>query len=226
MRALGFIDFSQYHDYVRANPHELKKLEDVLTINLSYFFRNPETFEYIKEQCLTTMRSCRRLVFWSAGCSHGEEPYSLAIIAAEAGLLKKTTIYGTDIDASVLKDAEKGIYTQTAVQYVQDHRLQEYFNHTTDGYTIKDELKSHTQFLRVDIMERPAFGLCDLIMCRNVLIYLDRKTQSIVLKNFYDQLTSWGYLVIGKVELLLGMPEAALFKIINRSEHVYQKCET
>jgi len=225
MRALGLSDFSQYYTYLQNNPTELAKLVDVLTINLSYFFRNPETFDYLKNTVFTEFEKRSVVIFWSAGCAHGEEPYSLAIVAAETGLLNKVKIYGTDIDDNALEKAEAGVYSRGAFQYMPGTILNKYFDRAGSGFKIKERLRSRVQFLSSDLFESPSFGPCDLIMCRNVLIYLGRKAQSIVLSNFYNKLKTDGYLMIGKVELLLGIPEAKLFEMINRAEHVYKKIE-
>lgn len=224
MRALGLADFSQYHNYLKNNPVELKKLLDTLTINLSYFFRNPETFEYLKKCIFPTFKKKRgELTFWSAGCAQGEEPYSLAIIAAESTLLNRVKIYGTDIDTHTLNIAEKGIYSPMAFQYTPENIMENCFEQTAQGFKIKEKIRNRVRFSKLDLFEISSFEPCDLIMCRNVLIYVDRSAQSTILRTFYKQLKYGGYLVIGKVELLIGIPEAKLFEVVSRDEHVYRK---
>ncbi len=224
MRSLHLPDFHQYHDYVKKNPSELKKLLDTLTINLSYFFRNPETFAYVKDSIFPIFRKKRgTLRFWSAGCAHGEEPYSLAIIAAESSLLRRVKIYGTDIDNHTLKEAIQGIYSPVGLQYTPTRIVTHYFRRTEKGYQVKEEIRKRVHFLKLDLFETSPFEPCDLIMCRNVLIYIDRNSQSTILKKLYGQLKSGGFLIIGKVELLIGIPEAKLFEAVSRDEHVYRK---
>jgi chemotaxis protein methyltransferase CheR len=223
MRALNIEDFIKYREYLQNNPGEFKRLLDVLTINLSYFFRNPETFDYIRDEVIPKMKDRHRLVFWSAGCAHGEEAYSLAIMAAEAGLRNKTLIYGTDIDELAIEKAEAGVYSPIAFQYTTADVKTRYFRAVGGNFEVMDELKKSVRFMRHDIFYRPDFETCDMILCRNVLIYLDRPAQSTVLKNFFDHLNPQGYLAIGKVELLLGVPEVRLFQIVNRTEHIYCK---
>ncbi len=219
-------DFRQYHDYVKKNPSELKKLLDTLTINLSYFFRNPETFAFIKDSIFPTLKKKRgTLRFWSAGCAYGEEPYSLAIIAAESSLLSRVKIYGTDIDSHAVQEAALGIYSPVAFQYTPTHVVAHYFRKTEQRYQIREEIRKRVHFLNLDLFEVSSFELCDLIMCRNVLIYIDRNFQSTILRKLYDQLKSGGYLIIGKVELLIGIPEAKFFESVSRDEHVYRKIE-
>jgi chemotaxis methyl-accepting protein methylase len=226
MRALDLVEYQQYHDFLRENPAELKLLLDTLTINLSYFFRNPEAFDYLKENVLPALKKKREtLIFWSAGCARGEEAYSLAILAAETNMLHRTEIYGTDIDHNALSKAAKGIYPHMVFQYTPVHFLEKYFDRNDEGFQIKEKIKTRVKFEHHDVFKDTSFGPCDLIMCRNVMIYLGREAQSTVLKNFYKQLKPGGYLMIGKVELLIGIPEVKLFEVESRTEHVYRKIE-
>lgn len=224
MRALQLDEYEKYLYYLIDHPEEMDVLLETLTINLSYFFRNPETFDYIRDTLFLEMKQLnRRLVVWSAGCAHGEEPYSLAISAAQSAVLNHMTIYGTDIDHQALSIAEQGIFDSFAFQYTPHHILDTYFTKQNSTYKIVKKIKDRVTFCYADLFDKPPFGACDLIMCRNVLIYLDREAQSAILRNFYDQLIPGGYLVIGKVELLIGIPEVKLFEVVNRTEHVYCK---
>lgn len=224
LRALSLQSFEEYYYFLKQNPGELQTLLSTLTINLSYFFRNPETFEYLEKFIFPDFkRSLEPLVFWSAGCAHGEEPYSLAISAAEHSLLPRVQIYGTDIDQEVLRYAKQGIFSRIVFEYTPERILQKYFKKNNNDYLLVESIRQRVTFINNDLFESPPFGLCDLIMCRNVLIYLDRSAQSMIMRNFYDQLKPYGYLVIGKAELLLGIPEVKLFEVINRAEHIYQK---
>ncbi len=223
MRELGLVDFSQYYEFLKDNPEEFTRLLSVLTINLSYFFRNPETFNYLKESVFIEFSEREHLVFWSAGCAQGEEPYSLALLAAEMGMLERIKIYGTDIDQKALNRAKEGIYQPVAFQYTPQYLLEKYFNKKDNHLQIIDRIRSVVEFYNLDLFSKVPFGDCDLIMCRNVLIYLKKDAQSELLKKFYQLLKPDGYLVIGKVELLLGIPEAKSFQPVNQSERVYRK---
>ncbi len=223
MRALGLNEFSEYYDYLINNPDEFKKLLETITINLSYFFRNCETFDYLRTEIIPQFMKNENVILWSAGCAQGEEAYSLAIIAAEAGVIDKTKIYATDIDDQALKKGEEGIYPSFVFQYTPPEYIDRYFKKINGYYQIADNLKSSVKFVHLDLFDDFPYGLCDMIMCRNVLIYMSRSAQSELLRIFYKNLKPNGYLVIGKVELLLGLPEAKFFNIINRSERVYQK---
>ena len=160
---------------------------------------------------------------WSAGCAQGEEAYSLAIIAFETEITTKTIIYATDIDDDALKKGEKGIYPTAAFQYTPPEYLEKYFVRHNGDYKIKDNIKLIVKFINLDLFDSFPYGPCDLIMCRNVLIYMSREAQSELVRKFYENLRPGGYLVIGKVELLLGIPEAKLFNLVSRTERIYQK---
>jgi two-component system CheB/CheR fusion protein len=223
MRLLGLETYGDYHSYLINHEGEFTLLKDALTINLSYFFRNPETFECVRQLIVSEFGARNGLVFWSAGCAQGEEAYSLAIIAAEVRMRDRVKIYGTDIDDGVLAKARIGKFPASSFQYMAPDIRRKYFEEEGQYYAIDGSLRSLVDFKHLDLFEKPDFGLCDIIMCRNVLIYLDRKGQSTVLRNFYDRLRDDGFLVIGKVELLIGIPEAQLFTVVSRTEHVYKK---
>lgn len=224
MRALGLADFSAYLEHIKHDPQEVKRLLSILTINLSFFFRNPETFAFLQQhQFIEFKKKKESLVLWSAGCANGEEPYSLAISAAECSLLDRVTIYGTDVDQGTVNQAQTGMYPASSFHYTPDRVVQKYFTQTKEGYRINDDIRARVHFLHLDLLERASFGPCDLIMCRNVLIYLNRRAQSVVIRNFYKRLKASGYLIIGKVELLIGIPEVNLFEAVSRAEHIYKK---
>ncbi|OGC41417.1 hypothetical protein A2Y85_02570 [candidate division WOR-3 bacterium RBG_13_43_14] len=224
LRALNIENYEKYLLFLKQHPEELKTLLDVLTINLSYFFRNPETFDFIKQRVIPILKQeSGSLIFWSAGCAKGEEPYSLAIMAGEAGLLERTTIYATDIDSVALDRAQQGRFQNLSFQFLDAHLKDEYFIPDKNCFVIKEKIRQHVIFRKHDIFEKFPFGYCNLIMCRNVLIYLDRNAQSVIINNFYEQLKEKGFLVLGKVELLIGILSIKRFNVISRNEHVYQK---
>lgn len=223
MRAVGIDTFPDYQRYLTDHPGEVEELVKVLTINLSYFFRNEETFAYLQESVFPEFQNQRRLVFWSAGCAQGEEPYTLAIAAAESLLLDRLRIYATDIDDEALTVARRGCYGPVSLEHVPEALMGRYFRIEGKEYCVSEVVKSVVDFRNRDLFRPPDFGPCDLIMCRNVLIYVDRDAQSRILRAFHGSLKTGGYLVLGKVELLLGIPEVQLFELVNRTEHVYRK---
>lgn len=224
MRALEIESYYTYWQYLQDNPSELNKLKDILTINLSYFFRNRETYDFLSTRIFPEFeRMSGPLVFWSAGCARGEEPYSLGILAAEHGIKHRVRIYGTDIDENALIAAEQGMYSAASFSYTPQEILDRYFITRKEGFLIKRELIADVRFIKLDLFEKPMFERCHLVVCRNVLIYLDKNGQSMILKTIYDHMNTGAYLVIGKVELLIGLPEVKLFQVIDRAEHIYRK---
>lgn len=210
-----------YGDYAKildANPDEYKKLLDDLTINVSHFFRNPLTFELIDKIVLPDLISFKQkkgdnmIRVWCAGCSTGEEPYSMAILLLE--LLGKqiknynVTIYATDIDNEVLRKAKIGEYQEDSILKVKKGLLDKYFYY--DGsYKIKEVVKEQVDFSYHDLSSersvaptRSVFANFDLILCRNVIIYFSKELQEDVLNNFKCTLNKEGYLVLGEVETL------------------------
>jgi len=209
MRALGVVDFSAYLEHLKRDPTEIERLLNILTINLSFFFRNPETFAFLQQhQFPEFKKKGESLILWSAGCANGEEPYSLAISAAESSLLHRVTIYGTDIDQGTVDQAQRGIYSIPAFQYTPDRVVQKYFTRTKAGYRVNDDIRARVHFLHLDLLEEPPFGPCNLIMCRNVLIYYSQPVVTAIITRFRDRLTSSGVLVLGASESVhgLGLP--------------------
>ncbi len=208
-----------YLDYARrldTNPEEYKKLFDDLTINVSHFFRNPLTFELLHKVVLPEMieykqRSMDNTIrIWSAGCAHGEEPYSIAILLIE--LLGKNlknyniTIYATDIDTDALENAKNGKYSDDSVVEVKKGLLDRYF-HCDGNYRIKEQVKELVDFSYHDLTSEKSiapinsvFANFDLILCRNVLIYFSRALQDKVFNKFTKNLNKNGYLVLGEAE--------------------------
>lgn len=223
MRHLNLNSFNDYHAYLLQHPEEFSKLLDTLTINLSYFFRNPETFDYVYRDLLPQLAERTSLNFWSAGCANGEEAYSLAILAAEAGILNKTAIFGTDIDQDAINRAKTGEYSELSLQYLPLDLKKKYFIKDGEKYRLPELIINKVHFLINDLFVPPPIPMCDLIFCRNVLIYLDRPAQSLIISNLHQQLKPGGFLAIGKVELLLGIPEVKLLQLVNRVEHIYMK---
>lgn len=223
MRHLNLNSFNDYHVYLVQHPEELSNLLNTLTINLSYFFRNPETYDFVYRDIFPRLADRTSLNFWSAGCAHGEEAYSLAILAAEAGILTKTVIFGTDIDPDAINRAKAAEYPELALQYLPLELKKKYFIKMGDSYRLPEFIINKVHFLISDLFVPPPIPMCDLIFCRNVLIYLDRPAQSLIMSNLHQHLKPGGFLAIGKVELLLGVPEVKLFQLVNRVEHIYLK---
>ena len=212
--ASGMPDYASYHNYIRENPKELDLLMDVLTIKVSYFFRNPLVFEVLSNIVLPELLETHRndvLRIWCAGCARGEEAYSIAIllkeITAKEGSSQQIFIIGTDIDKEVLKDAREAVYNSDSLLEVKKRHLDEYFISKDGLYRVKDEIKSMVSFAYHDVttLTTPKEGIFSdyhLILCRNAIIYFDRDLSDRVLKGFAGFIQSNGYLTVGETESL------------------------
>ena len=215
LRTLGIGSFESYVDLVERDTsrEELTLLIDALTTNKTDFFREPQHFDYLREQVLPgLMAAGDRMRFWSAGCSTGEEPYSLAILLREEvpdinG--RDVRILGTDISTRVLQKAREAVYGEDALKDVPHSVLKRHF-HTlragdTSSFRVDDAVRTMVRFARLNLMGTwPMAGPFDGIFCRNVMIYFDRSTQQALIRRFYDLLKPGGHLLIGHSESLTG----------------------
>lgn len=232
VRATNSESYGAYLKFLKKDPQEYEFLVDTLTVNVSEFFRNSETFRIIEKKIIpfivkyrseSVIRSIR---IWSAGCAAGEEAYSLAILLHR--ILRtdfnkyRIRIIGTDIDAQSLEKARKGVYSENSLKNLDPDTKERYFLKQGDTYQIIDELKSITQFKRHDLISGPIIDHFDLIVCRNVMIYFKKDIQEQLQLNFYKALEKGGYFIIGKSETLLGTA-SNLFKPYNTRERLYIK---
>lgn len=214
----GSQNFDEYFQYLLKTPQELDKLVDVLTVNVSSFFRDPLSFGHVeiilREMVLTKLeKNDNSLRIWSAGCAYGEEPYTVAIILSEIFQKEKTNpntyIFATDIDKKALETAQKGVYGHDAVKDIRFGLLQKYFSKKPDSYKIEPEIKEMVRFSHHDLLGKKSymppesvFGDFDIVFCRNVLIYFDIAFQDIIFSKLYRSLNSNGLLILGETEVL------------------------
>ncbi len=229
LRSNQLDSFRDYSRLLRTERQEYRKLVDSLTINVTKFFRDPDVYEFLKTDVIPGFfdghSPSRTIRIWSAGCATGEEPYSLAIIMLES--LKgsredhRFSIFATDIDESSLETARQGIYTPEKLGSLRRDQIQKYFAAHND-YQVKQDLKSHVKFRKSDLLADRGIDFCDLILCRNVLIYFDRAHQGQTIKKLHHCLRDNCHLVLGKTEIL---PPgfADLFACIDRRSHIYRK---
>ncbi|MDB4886211.1 MAG: methyltransferase, CheR-type, SAM-binding domain, C-terminal [Gemmatimonadetes bacterium] len=214
MRARGVHTYADYARVLDSDRDEYDKLLDALTINVTKLFRNWETYNVIAETVVPTLwaRPEPAIRVWSAGCSSGEEPYSLAAlfhrhadrVGALGQLASRVAVLGSDIDARCLVAAEQGGFEEGDFADTPDDLRRRYFA-TTAPFTIVPEVKRLVRFERRDLLaQEPPPGPHHLIVCRNVLIYFDRETQERLFDTFHAALAPGGFLVLGKVETLLG----------------------
>ncbi|MCW4015384.1 MAG: protein-glutamate O-methyltransferase CheR [Candidatus Bathyarchaeota archaeon] len=220
--------YSEYIQYLKANPDEFSSLVNDLTINYTKFFRDPDVYVFLKEKLLPELiLSPKKWVrIWSAGCATGEEPYSLAMLTQE--VLKQSpkqcqvTIYASDLDKTALAKASSGTYNRRAVQGIDEELLSKYFELDGELYKVKPFVKKPIHFEDQDLMTPPIRRNLDLILCRNVMIYFSRDIQQQIYTNFYDSLRTGGYLITGKTEFVAGEANNK-FVDVNPACRVYKK---
>ena len=223
VRRLGLKGFSQYCELLKRDKDgdEVLELVNAITTNLTAFFRENHHFEYLRDTILpqlqTENRNERRIRIWSAGCSTGEEPYSLAITLKEN--LPATgwdpRILATDIDSNVLSRASKGVYPLERINGIPKPRLRRWFmkgqGKQAGTACLKPEVRSLIDFGQLNLIENWSIdGPMDIIFCRNVVIYFDRESKTKLIDRYADNLKDGGYLFVGHSE--------SLFKISDRFE--------
>lgn len=230
VRTLGFTSFKQYCQYLQTHPErEFTEFINAITTNLTSFFRENHHFDYISHtlipELLKRNHSTRLIKVWSAGCSTGEEPYSLAMILKENIPRDwSVRILATDLDTQVLATAATGIYGFDRVSAIGDRRLKQWFQRGTGTQSqkvrVKNELRELISFRQLNLMQEwPMKGGFDFIFCRNVLIYFDRETKEMLAQRYAALLKDSGYLFIGHSESLHQLDTP--FKLIGNT--IYKK---
>ncbi len=223
--------YSQLQDKVLHDGVILRELLGFLTVQVSEMFRDPGYFKAIREMVVPHLRTYPSLKIWVAGCSSGEEVYSLAILLREEGLEDKALIYATDINPEALKKAEAGIYDMDRIQqFTQNHRLSGGKSSLSDYYTaaygavsFDKTLRSRVLFSDHSLVTDAVFAEMQFISCRNVLIYFDRDLQDRAIGLFRDSLGRKGFLGIGAKESLRFSAYTNDFADFSRDERIYQK---
>ena len=206
LRAVGVATYGAYLGRVRdAKSGELAEMIDALTTNKTNFFREPAHFEFLRRRVLPTL-GAGPLRFWSAGCSTGEEPYTLGMVLRDAlpDLARRDVrILATDISRRVLTQARAGVYAQGPTSDVAPDVLRRHFTRTADGWEIAPAVRALVAFASLNLMGAwPMRGPFQAIFCRNVMIYFDRPTQQTLVQRYYDLLAPGGYLFVGHSESL------------------------
>lgn len=239
VKALGLRTYTDYLNYLKYSPFRDKELEilfRLITVNETYFFRDEIQFKMIFENILPEIieskpkNGFRVLRIWSAGCSTGEEAYTVAMCFLEKVkprfLDVNVEIIGTDINTAVLEVAERGIYKRYSVRYVPEHYLNKYFRIDDSEFHLKDEVKRLVRFDQVNLMDKfrmASMKNFDLVLLRNVLIYLSQDARREVVASIYDSLNRGGYLVIGYSETLRDITKAFKLVYFDKKAVAYKK---
>jgi len=204
MRRAGVADLAAYARLLSTTPSRVKEFQDFLTINVSEWVRNPEKFEELQKSIIPELlKRSSRLKFWSAGCSNGSEPYSVAMLLDELDPHGRHHILATDLDEEILKVARAGVYTEKDIRGVSPGRRSRFFLQDGDKFTVKPELKARVQFERQNLLSDPFPSDVDLILCRNVVIYFTEEAKDELYRRFHRSLKPGGILFVGGTESLL-----------------------
>jgi chemotaxis protein methyltransferase CheR len=225
---------SQLQDRVLREPELFNALLDHLTVQVSEMFRDPSYFRAIREQVVPLLRTYPSLKVWVAGCSAGEEAYSLAILLREEGLLHKSLIYATDINPRMLERAEAGIYSIDRIAgFTVNHResgakssLSDYYTAAYGRAIFDKTLREHIVFSDHSLATDSVFAEVQLVSCRNVLIYFDRALQDRAVGLFCDSLCRHGFLGLGSKESLRFSGQESCFASFVPRERIYQRVST
>lgn len=215
----------EYYALIKNDRNEALSLLDSSFINVSEFFRDPPLWEALSIILKGFSRNGITRI-WSAGCSCGEEPYSLALLISETlPSYNNVRIIATDIDENALRFATTGVYDQKALRNVRPDLLIKYFiKEGDDKFRISEKLKALVKFSKHDITKDRFFMFCDMILCRNLMIYLSREVQRELIKNLWSALKPQGYLVLGMSEIL-SEEDLKYFELYNAKLRIYRKRE-
>lgn len=235
LKDLGLKDFTEYYHHLLYHPNAKAELEtavDALVTNETYFFREDYQLKAFKDELLPELHGRlsaegrRNLTVWSAGCSTGEEAYSVAILIEESGLFEgwDVRVFGNDISRRVLAVARRATYGSSSFR-VMPERYESYFVETHDGRQVAPHIRAMCHFGHLNLLDRDRaalIGRADVVFCRNVLIYFDDSARRQVIGSFYERLHPGGYLLLGHSESLLNTTTA--FELVHlSSDMVYRR---
>jgi two-component system, chemotaxis family, CheB/CheR fusion protein len=229
MNEVGIGSYQEYLDYLEVQSDEFAFLFNTILINVTGFFRDAAAWDYLASDVIPrlveTVGADRPLRFWCAGCSSGEETYTMAMVLAEAlgeqQYLERVKIYATDVDEEALTEARHATYPAKAVEAVPPPMLERYFERVEQRYAFRKELRRTVIFGRNDLVQDAPISRIDLLTCRNTLMYFNAETQAGVLGRFHFSLNDWGYLYLGKSEMLITHSE--LFEPVDLKRRVFTK---
>lgn len=227
----NFRDYYYFLKYDQKRDEERASLIDILTIHETYFFRESRQLQTFSQEILPELAQRegknKRLRIWSAGCSTGEEPYTLSMLILENPLFHDWVIeiYASDISQNVLQNARRGIYQPTSFRSMDPYYQKKYFTKESTGFKISDRVKKNVTFLHLNLNDRGRWvwlPTVDAIFCRNVIIYFDLAVKKRVIEGFHEKLKEGGYLLLGHSESLMNLSTHYVLKHF-KNDLVYQK---
>jgi len=233
-RDLNFDSFQKYYYFLQYDPRaeaEFDEIYDVVTTKETYFFREASQMTAFVEEIvhdILSRKGIKKIRVWSAGCSTGEEPYSIAMLLQESRLFDRVSfdIFASDISQQVLVRARKGQYREASFRVTDPNIRDKYFTREDDGsWRIHDDIRNRVSFGRLNLYDEPRvslLGAVDVVFCRNVIIYFDDASKRTVIGGFFNRIVDGGYLLLGHSESLISL--STQFKLVHlRNDMVYQK---
>jgi two-component system CheB/CheR fusion protein len=231
LQQIGIASYSDYVEFLEVHPDEFLPLFNMVLINVTSFFRDPQAWQALAGQILPRILAGKGpdepVRCWSAGCASGEEAYTLAMLLAEAlgddqEFRRRVKIYATDMDDEALAQARQGSYTAAQVEAIPEALRTKYFEPSGERFVFRPDLRRSLIFGRHDLLQDAAISRLDLLVCRNTLMYFNAETQAKILARFHFALHRNGYLFLGKAETLLShgnsfRPEELKSRIFQRS---------
>lgn len=225
------VGFEGLKEALANNPDFFRWFLNEVTVNVTEMFRDPSFYKALNTLVVPSLSEFKNVRVWSAGCSSGEEVYSLAILLNKAGLKVEPFIYGTDVNTAMVEEALKGTYSMHKIKsYAENYKscelpgsLTDHFNVMNDVASIKRELKQHTLFSTHNLATNDAFNEFQVISCRNVFIYFEAALQERILGLFYKSLCPNGFLCLGSKETIRFPEYKNKFKVVSQKENIYQK---
>ena len=228
MQQLGIETQDDYVDYLEVHPEEFEPLFNTILINVTSFFRDPDAWTALRERVVPELVEHRRdgpIRVWSAGCATGEEAYSAVMLFAEAlgpaNIGDRLKVYATDVDAEALERARRAVFTAKDVEAIPAELRDRYFDEGPRGLVFADELRRMVIFGRHDLLQDAPISRVDLLLCRNTLMYFNADVQAQLVERLHFSVADDGFLMLGKVESLLGHGE--LFRPVDGRQRIFRK---
>jgi chemotaxis protein methyltransferase CheR len=227
----GFREYYQFLKYDRRKDQELSDILDILTTNETYFFRESFQLKAFTDEIVPELKQLKEkekvLRIWSAGCSTGEEPYTIAMLLLELDCFQgwRIEIIGSDISQRVVQHARRGIYGRSSFRSTEERYVNRFFTQTPEGFRICDEVRELVSITHMNLFDAnrlALLGKMDLIFCRNVIIYFDETSKKRVIESFFNTLRGGGYLLLGHSESLMNISTAFALRHL-KNDMVYQK---
>lgn len=221
MSRVGVNSVEEYIDLLKSSAAQKQKFLDFITINVTEFYRNPEIFEDLKAHLKNELlKNNKSLKIWSAACSVGAEPYSIAMILDELDPHGRHKIIATDIDSTILNKAKEGIYSTAEIKNVSETNLNKYFTKSGDKYIINNNIKSMVTYKKHDLILENYERDFDLVVCRNVVIYFNSDIKDKIYQKFSDSIRPGGLLFVGATESIYNYKD---YKFEKASTFLYRK---